>query len=388
MKILIIHTNAGAGHLRAAEAVCKAGLKYFPEAEFKIMDSLEYTTAWMKKIYPVTYVVLVKYLSLVWRFFYFYCNIKCLEKFNCRLRQRILVTQQGRFFKMIQEEAPDLVLTTHYLPSDYLSFMKRKGKLKTFVAVCLTDYEPHLMWKNPELDQYFIASEEMLPEMKRLRFPLEKVKVSGIPIHQEFAIVEDQMMMRKKLGLKLNEFTLMITSGGFGLGPVKAVVRELKKVTKPIQILVICGHNADLKSQVEKEIEGSIHDFRLFEFVKNIHELMSASDLLISKPGGLTTTEVMAKGLPMIVYQPIAGHETANCQMLLKHQAAIEMKKISELPQVVMELLDHPEKLQGLKENMKALGHPEAATEIVFELKKIMEMRQKDGNESADPKIK
>ncbi len=375
MKILIIHTNAGAGHRRAAEAVYEAVLQDFHEIEVKIVDTLEYTTPLLKKVYPATYVILVRYFSWLWKFFYYYCNFKFMEKFNHWLRHQLMLTQKGNFMELIQSEAPDLIFTTHYLPNDYLSIMKAKGQFEGFVATCLTDYEPHLMWKDSGIDRYFVANEAMLTEMKRLDFPLEKVKISGIPVHKEFTIAEDKIKLREKLGLKPDQFTILLASGGFGLGPVKALAREITKIQQPVQVLVVCGHNVELKKQVEQEIKGSIHSFRLFEFVKNIHELMSASELLISKPGGLTTTEAMAKGLPMLIYQPIPGQETANCKMLLQHQAALELKEIADLPQIVMKLLDHPEKLQTLQENMKALGRPQAALEIVAEMKKIMEMR-------------
>lgn len=370
-KIFISYTDAGAGHRRAAEALNKAAGEIFPDAKVYLFDVLQYTTPLFRKSYPAIYLFMVNRCPWLFGVGYYLTDIRAVERF-VRFFRRIINSVNCRSFeKFMITEKPDLIITTHWLPNEIITSLKKRGKLRTFVATCITDYYPHAFWRNRGVDLYIAPNEALIPRLTKLGVASEKVRSFGLPIAPEFALRYDKTEIRKKLGLDTGLFTILITSGGFGVGPIKELVTEVEKIDHRLQVQVVCGKNAGLRDGLNAMTEKSRHRFQIYGFVKNMDELMEASDILISKSGGLTSTEAMAKDLPLIILYPIPGQEFSNSEFLLKHGAGIRVKSTKQARGALEKLLAEPGRLEVMRRNISKLARPNAARKILTYLKQV-----------------
>jgi processive 1,2-diacylglycerol beta-glucosyltransferase len=347
---------------------------YFPIADVKLFDALDYTTPTFRKSYPYTYLFMVNHCPKLWGLLYYFLDNRGVDQIARVFRRNTNSINGKDFMKFLLEEKPDLILTTHFLPNELISCLKKRGQFQTRLVTCITDYYPHSWWQDSGVDLYIIPSPDLAPRLMKLGIPAEKIVAIGIPIDPVFGSNTERTEMRQKLGLKKDSFTVLITSGGFGVGPVKKLVTHIKRITTPLQIVVICGNNSKLQDDLTDLTKKSIHNFRVFGFVQNMHELMAASDVMISKSGGLTSTEAMAKGLPLITLRPIPGQESGNCEFLLKRNAGLRVKNEKQARQVLEDLLKNPDKLKTLRDNMMKIGRPQAAGEIVAYVKETFKI--------------
>ena len=276
-----------------------------------------------------------------------------------------------RFEDYLLAEQPDLVLTTHFLPNEIITHLKKRHRFRTTLVTCITDYYPHAWWRDRGVDLYITPNEDLTPRLVKLGILPAKIKPLGIPIDREFAERHSKTDIRNQLGLQPDRLTLLITSGGFGVGPVKDLLAEVVKIKFRLQILVICGNNNSLQEELKEFAGSKAHDVRIFGFVRNMHELMAASDLMVSKSGGLTSTEAMAKGLPMVVLYPIPGQESSNCDFLLKHEAGVLAQDPPGAACQIEALLGETSRLQRFQNNIAKLGKPHSAREIVAYVRNV-----------------
>lgn len=344
------------------------------------MDVLDYTTPFFGKNYSRLYLFLVKYLPWLWGFGWYFLDIDLVDRVVKGLRRINNALCCKGFEDYLLAEGPDLVLTTHFLPNEIITRLKRKRKFKTALVTCITDYYPHVWWRDEGVDLYITPNEDLTPRLVKLGILPAKIKPLGIPIDRDFAENYSKTDIRNKLGLDPERLTLLITSGGFGVGPVKDLLAEVVKIKFPLQILVVCGNNTSLQEDL-KAVEGStVHNVRIMGFVRNMHELMAASDLMVSKSGGLTSTEAMAKGLPMVILYPIPGQESSNCDFLLRHEAGVLAADPSEAAHQIEALLADTARLQRLQGNMSKLGKPHSAREIVEYVRKVFLAKKENLN--------
>lgn len=275
------------------------------------------------------------------------------------------------FEQFILDEKPDLIITTHWLPNEIITSLKKRRKVEPFLVTCITDYYPHAFWRNRGVDLYIAPSEDLLPRLVKLGVAQEKVRTFGLPIDPEFGRRVNKTEIRKQLNLDTGLFTILITSGGFGVGPIKELVTEIEKIDYPLQVQVVCGKNSNLCNELNTYTQKSRHRFQIFGFVKNMDELMEASDILISKSGGLTSTEAMAKDLPLIILYPIPGQEFSNSEFLLKHGAGLRVRSAKQARSSLEGLLAEPGRLDILRKNIGKLARPNAAREILAYLKQV-----------------
>lgn len=230
---------------------------------------------------------------------------------------------------------PDIAICTHFLPSGIISSLKAEGKLKVLNTVVVTDFDVHAMWLASHVEQYFVAMEETCVHLRALGVPPSLITVSGIPIDPVFAEVKDQRAMRQKHGLAPNRFTILVSAGGFGVGPVGNLIQALSELSHPAQVIVVCGRNDALKVELTARVQtfdkASAVSFMLLGFTTGMDELMTAADLYVGKPGGLTTSEALAKRLPMVVINPIPGQEERNSDHLLEQGVAIRCNNLPAL---------------------------------------------------------
>jgi processive 1,2-diacylglycerol beta-glucosyltransferase len=368
-KVLVLSAAAGSGHLSAAEAVKSAFEQRQAAREVRHIDALDYTNKLFRRVYSKTYIDLVNNAPEVLGWLY-----DQLDKpwKNEKLRLTFDKLNTRPFIKMLEAERPDIVVCTHFLPAEIISWLKYKNRLDCRLAIVVTDFDVHAMWLCQHFEHYFVALDETRVHLSELGIPQDKISVTGIPINPLFAEPKDKQVMRRRHGLLEDRITLLVSAGGFGVGPVEHLLAALAKMQTPAQVVAICGRSEDLKNRLEKLARklqsASPVAFKIIGFTRQMDEWMAAADLIVGKPGGLTTSEALAKGLVFVIVNPIPGQEERNADHLLELGAAIRANNLPALGYKIDRLLGDAERFQTMRDKARALGRPEAAMAIVDKL--------------------
>jgi processive 1,2-diacylglycerol beta-glucosyltransferase len=283
-----------------------------------------------------------------------------------QVRRAFPSQSRRRLSRYIRQFKPDAVLCTHYLPFETLAEMREgKNGSQPFVVSVVTDFEAHALWMESCVDLYCVAAEETKARLIARGAGDGNIVATGIPIATRFSENIDARAVRKTLGMRDDLPTILVLSGGFGMGPVAKILRELDKVANEFQTLVVCGRNEELRRELA--MQDRKHPTRVQGFASNMHELMAIADLIISKPGGLTSSEALAVGKPLLILDPIPGQEAANSDFLLERGAAAKVNRVEDIPYRVGQLLGS-KKLESLAAAAKGLGRPHAGTAICKEV--------------------
>jgi len=372
-KVLVLSASAGAGHLRAAEAVRKAFERLGAAREVRHIDTLEYTNKVFRRIYSKMYIDLIGKSPDLLGWLYDYMD-KPWE--NERRRWAFNKLNTRPFVKMLEEYQPDIAVCTHFLPAEIISWLKAKKRLATRQAIVITDYDVHAMWLCHHYERYFVAMDETRAHLEELGIPADKITVTGIPIDPVFKEAKDKTGMRAKYGLENDRTTILVSAGGFGVGPVEHLMQSLMTMRHPAQVIAICGRNEELKKRLEKATRNNPFGGRVrvqvVGYTQDMDEYMAASDILLGKPGGLTSSEALAKGLVFAIINPIPGQEERNSDHLLEEGVGIRCNNLPVLAYKLDKLLDDPERFAAMQANARRLARPDAAGEIV---RKLLAMR-------------
>lgn len=367
MHVLIATVTAGAGHVQAAAALEEAWRAMRPRDLIERLDVLEFTPKLYRKVYVEGYVKLVEHAPELWAMVFKKTDNPALVRKLTRFRRAMARFISDKFVKRLKEFKPDVVLCTHYMPLEILGRLDTKGKSapRPFTVSVVTDFEAHALWMEPAVDLYCVAAEETKARLVARGAEQNAVAVTGIPIAAKFSSSVDAPAVRKRLGLRDDLPVLLVLSGGFGMGPVAAILHELDKLTVPLQTVVVCGRNEELRRELA--VQERKHPTHVLGFASNMHELMAVSDLVVTKPGGLTSSEALALGRPMFVLNPIPGQEAANSDFLLEHGAAAKANRVEDLPFRLEKLLNSP-KLDEMARAARNLGKPDAAKAICLKV--------------------
>jgi len=368
MRILIATVTAGGGHLAAAAALDEAWRTLRPDDVIERVDLVKFFSPLHRKIHAEGYVKLVERAPELWGMIFAKTDNPAVARRLNRIQQLFPSRSRGRFARFVKQFRPDVVLCTHYAPVEALGEMRQiqKGK-PPLVASIVTDFEAHALWMDAGVDLYCVAAEETKARLVARGAVAASVVAKGIPIAAKFAAKLDARAVRKTLGMRDDLPVLLVLSGGFGMGPVGKILRELDKVESEFQTLVVCGRNEELRRELAAEDRK--HPTRVLGFASNMHELMAVADLIITKPGGLTSSEALALGKPLCILDPIPGQEAANSDFLLERGAAAKVNRVEDLPFRVEQLLGS-KKLGEMAKAAKALGRMKAAEEICREVMK------------------
>ncbi len=366
-RILIASANAGAGHVKAAQAVHRAFRDMdSPGIQVRSIDTLEYSSAFLRKAYPATYIFTVKRMPVFWGMAYYVTDNPVIYNTIVAPLRRFHNARHCRGLEaFLRDYNPDVVINTHFLGSEVMADMKRRGLLPSCTLLSVvTDCMMHSFWLDPDIDCYCVASEQSKRDLVKRGIPQSRVSVTGIPVDAAFARQEDTARIRHTLGIESGRKTVLVASGGFGVGPVRELVRALAGLSGGIQLLVVCGKNDSLYGTMRKlSLELSV-PVKVFGFVNNMHELMSVSDIIVTKSGGMTSSEALAKGLPMIITSAIPGQEARNCRFLVQAGAAVRAQTPCAVKRVVAELLDSEEKMRAMKRAIDTVKKPLAARAV------------------------
>ena len=373
-KVLLLSASAGAGHVRAAEAIEKA----FKESadgesrEVHHLDILNYTNKVFRHLYSKAYIDLVNKLPEVPGWVY-----DKLDKPWKNERRRLALDKLNTrpLVKLLRDYQPDLIVCTHFLPAEIVSWLKAKERLASRQVIIVTDFDVHAMWLVHHYEHYFVAIDEARAYLEALGIPAPKITVSGIPIDPVFAKRKDKQEMRAKHGLAPDRTTILLSAGGFGVGSVDALIASLLPLQHRAQIVAICGRNEELKKRLQKLAARGKPDatvlLKPFGYTKEMDELMTASDLVLGKPGGLTTSEALAKGLVFVIVNPIPGQEERNSDHLLEGGVAIRCNNLPVLSYKLDRLLADPKRFAAMHESAKRMGRPNAANEIINRISEL-----------------
>lgn len=366
METLIVYAKAGAGHKRAAEAALGA-LKRQGSGDVILVDCLDYTNSWFRRFYPQCYLLVVRFFPLLWAVIYYVLDNRKLYFLVKPLRRWANGLVSRRFAAFLKKEKPKVIISTHFFASEISAALKKKGGINSVIISVVTDFGLHSFWESEDVDLFIAASEDTRKDMLARGIPEEKIKVLGIPIDPPLRGFE-QKQLRREMELSEGAFTILVVGGGFGIGPIKKIVITLDKLATELknkmQVVVVCSHNQGLYRQMQALSAKLQIKTKIFSFVPNLYNVMAVSDLIISKSGGLTTSESLAQGLPMVIISPIPGQETKNCNLLVKKGAAIRIDRLEELKKVVQELLAEPQKLAAMRKQTAGLAHPDSAADI------------------------
>lgn len=357
-KVMVLSAASGAGHIRAADALVSAFEQRGVKADH--VEVLRYTSGLFRRIYSDLYKELVNKRPgiLGW----VYDSMDRPWKYQKR-RLALDMLSSGRLVKLLLKKKAEVAVCTHFLPAEILVHLRKKKMIDVRVGVVVTDIDAHAMWLYRDIDWYFVASEETKVYMSALGIPAETIYVTGIPIDPMFAKKRQKSEARLKLGLDPNLTTLLMSAGGFGVGPVEALLQGLLKIRHPVQIAIICGRNPDLERSLKKFKQTS-HPIKVMGFTNEMEKWMAAADLLVGKAGGLTSAEALARGLVLVIVNPIPGQEERNTDHFLEEGVAIRCNNIPALAFKIDSLLSDKERLSRMKRSVKNLARPHAARDI------------------------
>ncbi len=364
-QILLLSTSVGAGHTRAAEAVELAIHELAPEVETTHVDVLSLTNAMFRRVYGTAYLDLVNKMPHALGYFYDLLDQEPSPSHRSdRLRRLVQRMNLGKFVRLLKSKPWDAVVNTHFLSADIIAGLKEKGDFPPPQATVITDFEAHRLWANQPCEQYFTASNEASLQLHHWGVPTDATILTGIPIHPAFSRTKDRAECQRKHGVIGDRPVILQLAGGFGVGPIEQIYCTILALKRPMELIVVSGRNAELKTRLERCPVPPHHRAKVLGFTTDMHELMCAADIVVSKPGGLTTSEILASGAAMTIVNPIPGQESRNSDLLLENGAAIKANSTATLAYKLDLLLANPDRLRHIKSNAARLGKPRAAFDV------------------------
>ncbi len=357
-KVMVLSAASGAGHIRAADALVSAFEVRGVRAHH--IEVLKYTNGVFRRIYSDLYKELVNKRPgiLGW----VYDSMDHPWKYQKR-RLALDMLSSGRLVKLLLKNKPEIALCTHFLPAEILVYLRKKKMIDVPIGVVVTDIDAHAMWLYKDINWYFVASEETKVYMSALGIPEETIHVTGIPIDPTFGEERQKSDARLQLGIDPSLTTLLVSAGGFGVGPIEALLQALLKIQHPVQIAVICGRNPQLEQRLKKFGQTS-HPLKIIGFTNEMEKWMAAADLLVGKAGGLTSAEALSRGLVLVIVNPIPGQEERNTDHFLEEGVAIRCNNIPALAFKIDSLLSNKERFSRMQQSVKRLARPHAARDI------------------------
>jgi processive 1,2-diacylglycerol beta-glucosyltransferase len=374
MRILILSASAGAGHVRAAEAVETALARSGAPVTVANYDVLTFMPPAFRKLYRDGYFEMVKRAPRLLGWLY---EATDRPFHKDKLIQKLEEAGSQRLLKKIRDFDPDIAVCTHFLPSALLARERRKGRWSGRIVTVVTDFEVHGMWLAAPSDHYFVATAEAKAHLEALGIAAEAITTSGIPTHPVFVEQKNRAQLRRKHGWHEDLPALLLSAGGFGAGHAERMVQALIDARVRAQIIAVCGKSAPLKNSIEKlaakRKDGALPIVIASGFTTEMDEFMAAADLMIGKPGGLTTSESLIKGLGWVVVNPIPGQEEKNAIYLLEQGVGVWSDNLHTLGFKVRGVLEQPGRLEEMRRNALRIASPDASRAIVDYLKVTLE---------------
>ncbi len=357
-RFLLMYITQNSGHHRACLALESAMRQVNGTVYTSSINSFNYTNPILEKIINRTYLTVIKRKPEFWE--YLYDNPVVVEK-SRKLKESIHRFNSGKMKSLIDNFRPDAVICTQAFPCGMIADLKKTYNLKLPLYAVLTDYAPHSYWVYNEVDTYIVPAPETGTRLVENGVSEAKIKPLGIPVHPRFYQKHDKAAIREKYSLDKNKPVVLLMGGGLGLGPIAKLTHLMDKSHLDIQALAVTGSNRKAFRHLKRRERHFKKKIHVFSFIDNIDELMEAADLIITKPGGLTTAEAMAKRLPMVIINPLPGQEKMNTEFFMKKKIAVKAKDEREALVLIEELLGNIQKLENIKSLMDECAPPETS---------------------------
>ena len=366
-RILIFYASYGGGHLSAANSIKQCLEENYKDCDIKIVDCMLYVNKPINKITTTAYKEMAKKFPWVWGEVYNHAQKGPLAKIsstsNNILAKKLLI--------LVKEYNPDIVISTHPFSSQMISYLKKKKLVDCTLATIMTDFSPHDQWLvgRDYVDYFFVSNNKLKDYLVLSGIPENKVFATGIPLSNRFLMHYNKTDIKLSFGLDLSKKVIIFFGGGeFGLGREKTVkiLSSFIKHCDGYQIVAIAGKNEKMKFEFDKLVakENAENIVKVLPYTNKVPELMRIADLVVTKPGGLTTTESLASGLPIIAINPIPGQEEENAKFLEDSGVAIWIKKSDDYDNIISNILKNPDKLHQMKINTKLLAKKNSTKDI------------------------
>lgn len=360
-RIILMYISEISGHHSATLAIEKALKILQPDIEILNINAFNYTNPISEKIINRLYMGVLKRTPQIWD--YLYDNPKVVKSVE-KIKETIHKFNSPKLQMLFDKFKPDAIVCTQAFPCGMCADYKKSYNSNIPLVAVLTDYVPHSYWIYDTVNYYITPSEDITLRLVKKGVESAKILSLGIPFDPKFNEPLDKSKVAQRFKINPGLLTVLIMGGGQGLGPIKTVVKSLEKVKKEIQEIVVTGTNKKLYNSLKRKIKKYKKKILLFGYVNNINELMSISDIIITKPGGVTCAEVLAKHLPMIIVKPIPGQEINNTSYLTEKGAAIKIDEPEDINFIIEDLLKDPDKLNRLCESASRLSKPNSSLDI------------------------
>jgi processive 1,2-diacylglycerol beta-glucosyltransferase len=364
-RLLLLSVSAGAGHSRAAEALAAEARASFADVAARHIDVMTLVPQSFRALYTDYYIKLVEQHPSVWAYLYHVTDKMPRDALFAKTRRAIERLNARKLHDLIDQFAPDHIVCTHFLPAELLAHDIKRGRIVPPVWVQVTDFDLHRMWVQAGMRGYFAANNEIAFRMVAQGIPYDSVHVTGIPVMPIFSQRADRSECANELGIAPDRITLLVMTGGSGLASGEAIIERLSELPGDFQIVALAGKNQQLLEKYRAL--AAAHPGRIFPlaFTTTIERVMAAADLAITKPGGLTISECLAVGLPMVLVAPIPGQEERNADYLMEQGVAVKAPDMVALEYKISQLLKHPERLERMRKSMRGLALPDAAHAVL-----------------------
>ena len=374
-RVLILSAAVGAGHVRAAQAIELALAQTHPDAVVRNVDVLQLTNRSFRRMYARGYFdAIAAAPHLVG---YLYDRLDRPLRRVGRAADRARYALQRLNFLALEELLTanrwDLAINTHFLPAEVIGALLRAGRIEFPQVTATTDFDVHRLWHNEPCEHYFTATQEGKANLAAWGVPAHRISATGIPVHPAFAEAKDQWACKRGLDLVDDRPVILQLAGGFGIGPIEELHRRILEVSLPLQVVAVTGRNFAARCALEKVRCPPRHRRTVLGFTDRIDELMAAADLIVSKAGGLSTSEALCRGSAMVIVDPIPGQETRNSDYLLENGAAVKVNNLASVSYKLSALLNDTDRLRAMRAAATRLARPRAAFDIAQRAMSILQ---------------
>ncbi len=363
-RIAILHATAGSGHKSAAIAISRALAAREPSATVQEVDTLVFASRFYRTAYSEGYNAMAQRAPQLWGALYALWAQQRVHKSAGPTREAFDRLALRSLVRVVERERPDAIVCTHFLPVEALYPMRAKGKLKVPLHVVITDFTAHRLWAYPHVDRYYVASPEVADELHAHGVPRDRIEVTGIPVDPRFAITIGRDVARARFALPLDAMVVLVMGGGSGVGPMAELAERLSELPGRPHVIVVCGTNERLRLEIAALSAPTRGRVQAIGFTQEVDAWLEASDVLVSKAGGLTCSEALIKHTPLVVFRPTPGQEVANAKHLEAGGAAVHADSVETVAATVGRWLADPAARARVQENAARMARPAAADTI------------------------
>ena len=362
----------GTGHSAAAEATLRALREREPDVEAQIINSIQYASQRIGKMVEGGYLHLLKAFPALYGLLY---ESKERPSSIAGLRRFLTRIFANPFCTLIETWKPDIIVCTHAFPAGVISSIRDRFSLKVPSVGVVTDFVVHPSWVHKNMDAYAVANDDLERQLVARGVDSARVRITGIPIDPRFGMAPEPQALRDRLALHGGRPVVLVMGGGLGMGPVERILKLVRRIQSPMHMVVLTGHNERLRERLDEErqnLDGHPVRLQVFGYIDNVYDYMAAADLLVTKPGGLTSAEALASGLPMVIVHPLPGQEMRNSKYLLNKRVAVRAASDATLPRIIEEMLHDVDALRRMKRVSRDIAAPDSASRMADVLLELM----------------